>query len=232
MNRIFIVLLTTLLASVSILAQTEGNPPNWCRGGFFTQGSPEFTIAKVGTLTGKRTKRAYFHKDDRDDCPGGRGCQSTSYLVPGDEVIVRGELSGFACAWYPSTKGAGTVGWLSLEEIDFQRTPSNQPLRDWLGEWTYAENTINFTNNKLAGWLNVTGDAYWKGLGDNIHICELDGRVEPMDGVANYSDGDDEFDCKVTMEILGKYLIVADNMKCGGANVSFSGVYRKNSKGR
>lgn len=222
-----LILILFLAAVPAAFSQNDGDPANWCRSGTFMKDSPEFTIAKVGSLSGMILRRAYFFRDDRPDCPRGDRCLSSSYLVPGDEVVVRGELYGFACAWYPSAKGAGTVGWLRLEDIDFQRTPSNQPLRDWLGEWKYAENTLNLTNNKLAGWLNVTGNAFWKGLGDNIHIGELDGRVEPKGGVAKYSDGDDEFDCKATMQILGKYLIVSDNMQCGGANVTFSGIYRK-----
>lgn len=196
----------------------------------FTKNSPEYTVAKVLPLANQRVKRSYFHKDDRADCPGGRDCRSTSYLVPGDEVVVIGELAGFACAWYPSEKGAGTVGWISLEEIEFQRAAPNRPLRDWLGEWKYGESTVKITDNKLAGWLNVTGDSYWKGIGDNIHIGEIDGRVEPKDGVAEYSDGDDENDCKVKITLIGKYLILDDNLRCGGANVSFSGVYIRTKK--
>jgi hypothetical protein len=37
----------------------------------------------------------------------------------------------------------------------------------------------------------------------------------------------DEYECKVSIRKVGKYLVVADNMQCGGANVSFSGVYQK-----
>ena len=226
MSKVYLFLFFVLTA-VSGIAQNDGNPPNWCRGGFFTKGSPEFTLAKIPSLSARSVKRAYFHKDGRPDCNAGPDCTSSSYLVPGDEVVVRGELAGFACAWYPAAKGVGTVGWISLEDIEFQRPPSDQPLPDWHGEWKYAESTVKITDNKLAGWLNVTGDSYWKGLGDNIHIGEIDGRVEPKDGVAEYSDGDDEYDCKVKMTLLGKYLILDDNLRCGGVNVSFSVIYLK-----
>ncbi|MBV9076797.1 MAG: hypothetical protein JO048_04870, partial [Methylobacteriaceae bacterium] len=37
----------------------------------------------------------------------------------------------------------------------------------------------------------------------------------------------DEADCKVWLARLGPYLVVADNLRCGGANVSFRGVYRR-----
>jgi hypothetical protein len=29
------------------------------------------------------------------------------------------------------------------------------------------------------------------------------------------------------MQLVGKHLVVGDNLHCGGANVSFSGVYRR-----
>lgn len=78
--------------------------------------------------------------------------------------------------------------------------------------------------------LRVKGIALWKGIGNNVHVGELDGRSKQKDGRLEYSDGDSEFDCRAKMElILGRYLIVADNGNCGGANVSFSGIYRKTS---
>jgi hypothetical protein len=40
----------------------------------------------------------------------------------------------------------------------------------------------------------------------------------------------DEFDCSLAMHLAGKFLVVGDNLHCGGANVSFSGVYQKRPK--
>jgi hypothetical protein len=229
MRSVFSLLAIFLLSGI-VAGQIEGNPENWCRGGFFTSETEDFRVAVVKPLREKRLKRSYFHNDDRDDCPGGRNCQGRSYVVPGDELIVNRTYRGFACSWYSSPKGVATVGWISLGDIDFPEMLDDASLNAWLGEWQYAENTIAFTHNKLAGWLNVTGNAFWKGLGDNIHIGELDGRVEPKAAFLEYSDGDDEYDCKATMRLLGSYLIVSDNMKCGGANVSFSGIYRRSKR--
>ncbi len=74
----------------------------------------------------------------------------------------------------------------------------------------------------------MKGNAFWKGLGDIIRIGELDGVAEHKDGALEYSDGNGEFDCRLSMQFATEsFLIVADNMNCGGANVTFSGVYRK-----
>jgi hypothetical protein len=42
-----------------------------------------------------------------------------------------------------------------------------------------------------------------------------------------FGDGTDELDCQVAMQLVGKLLVVGDNLDCGGANVSFSGVCQR-----
>ena len=110
---------------------------------------------------------------------------------------------------------------------EFRRPPVVAGVSGWLGDWKYGDNSISFTHNKLAGFLNVTGNAIWKGLGDNVHVGEIDGRYEPLNGVIEYSDGDGEYDCRATLRLVGNYLIVSDNLRCGGMNVTFTGVYLK-----
>jgi len=40
-------------------------------------------------------------------------------------------------------------------------------------------------------------------------------------------DRGDEYDCKVKMRRFADYLLVEDNRMCGGANVRFTGAYRR-----
>ena len=213
--------LLVLIFALPVFAQIEGSPENFCREGFFTRDSQDFKIGRV------KAARSYFHSDESEDCPEGVKCRRKAYLVQGNEVIVNRVRNGFACAWYSPVKGSPTVGWLKVSELAIAAPPIVNGTKAWLGEWVFEENGIEFTDNKLAGFLNVTGNATWKGLGDNVHVGEIDGRYEPLDGVINYSDGDDEYDCKITMRRIGNYLVVADNLKCGGLNVTFSGVYMR-----
>jgi hypothetical protein len=225
MKNLFVLFAIGFLVN-TVFSQFEGNPPNWCRAGFFTKESKDFRPFKV---KGTRTSKTYFFNDDGEGCPG-KNCRGKAYIVGGDELIVSRSLGDYSCAWYSPKKGYDTVGWIETSKLiasEFSRRPA---LASWLGEWKYADNSINFTENRLAGYLNVTGDAMWKGLGDNVHVGELDGRFEPKGSLLEYSDGDSEYDCKVTMRMIGKFLIVADNMRCGGANVSFSGVYLRVKK--
>lgn len=224
MRSLFLCVLLGLGISGTVFAQVDGNPENWCRPGVFTVDAEAFS---VGTAKGAKNTRIYFYNDDESDCPGNERCRSKAYLLPGDQVLVSRSRGNFSCVWYTPVKGSATVGWVRTDSFRFIEASANPALSAWLGEWKYGENTINFTHNKLSGWLNVTGDAYWKGVGDNIHIGELDGRVEPENGKTEYSDGDDEYDCKATMRLVGSFLVVKDNNRCGGANVTFSGVYRR-----
>ncbi len=203
-------------------AQVAGNPENWCREGLFTK---ESNVFKLGTAKGNRGSKIYFY-DDAAECPDKGECRKKAYIVPGDEVVVSKTRGEYSCAWFTPAKGTATVGWVRSTDLKVLEGPFDIPLGEWLGEWKYGEKTIEFTDNKLDGWLNVTGNAFWKGIGDNIHIGALDGRAEPGNGILEYSDGD-ESACRVTMRLITNYLVVSDNMLCGGVNVSFSGIYRR-----
>lgn len=218
---LFLVLLTL---AITVPGQMSGNPENWCREGFFTRDSTEF---KIGIIKKAGNSRAYFHNDDSEGCPGVDSCRAKAYLVNNDRVVVNREFGRFSCAWFSPARGRPTIGWIETADLVWTKSPLTAGLSPWLGEWKYAENSISFTNNKLVGFLNVTGSAFWKGLGDNVHVGELDGRFEPKNGRLDYSDGHDEYDCRATIRMIDGYLIVADNMNCGGVNVSFSGVYLK-----
>lgn len=203
----------------------DGNPENWCREGFFTRESEAFSI---GTVKGGRTSKAYFYGDEKDECPGSSACRKKAFVVGGDELLINRTYDGYSCAWFTPRSGRPTIGWIKNSDLAVMPKISDVTLTSWLGEWKFDDNSIEFSGNKLAGYLNVTGNASWVGANPgNVHVGELDGRYKPQNGWIEYSDGDDEYDCKVTMRLLGKYLVVADNLKCGGVNVTFSGVYTK-----
>ena len=212
------------ISAVTAVAQSE-DPANWCRGGLFASEAPEF---KLGTVKGSKNEKVHFYDDSEADCPPSETCRDKAFVVPGDKLVVSRIYKGFVCSWYIPTKGLPTVGWIKLGNVDIVDAPAAPPLSAWRGDWAYADDRITFTDNKLKGNLNVTGEAYWKGLGDNVHEGGLDGRAEPIGRILKLNEADpDKHACKVTMQLIGNFLVVKDNMNCGGANVSFSGVYRK-----
>ncbi len=197
-----------------------GNPPNNCRGGLYTAQDVEFKVARV---KGRKNARAYFYGDD-NDCPDGKNCRQKAYVIAGDEVIVARSYGEFSCAWYPPKKGFETVGWIRTNQLAFENQKSVDP-RSWAGEWFYAENSIKLIPGKTPGSFFIKGNAFWKGVGDNVHIGELDYSGSPKGDTLRVGAGKDKYDCRVKMWRLGKYLLVTDNKMCGGVNVSFDGVY-------
>lgn len=85
--------------------------------------------------------------------------------------------------------------------------------------------------SKKRGLLGISGNAVWQGLVDNIHVGEIDDEVALQGNVLKIGENEtDEYACNVSMQLVGKYLIVADTLNCDGANVMFSGVYRRIAK--
>lgn len=223
--KFFLSNLLLLLLATPLFAQIAGNPANWCRQGFFPGESEEYQIARVN---GAAKEKIYFRDDTQDDCPAGKGCISKSYVIPEDEVLIsRIYNTDWGCAWYQPKKGAPTVGWIPTNRLDFLPGSLNLAPQDWLGKWGYFDSSITIAKGG-AGELAVTGNAFWHGLGDNVHVGELDYKAKPAGNILLLGEAEkDEYACKVTLRLVGRYLIASDNMNCGGVNVSFSGVYRK-----
>lgn len=205
-------------------AQVEGNPENWCRNGLFTKDAASF---RLGALTGAKGARVYFHGDDSDDCPAaGAKCRAKAYVIPGDEVIVSRRLGDYICAWFSPRKGDETVGWLPAASVTLSEPQMKPSLSRWVGAWGYGGlQSLDIKRGARAGALAVKGEAYWRGLGDNIHTGEVEFEAAPQGNLLALKNSEDI--CEVTLRLVGSYLVVSDNLQCGGANVTFNGVYRK-----
>lgn len=208
-----------LLSPATAAAQAEGNPPEWCRNGAFADSAARF---RLGRVKGARGARVHFHKD-ADGCPSPVArCREKAYVVPGDEVVVAHDFGRWACAWYQPARGSETVGWIDTDSLDIKEAVASPPSARWLGEWRLYDNSLTI-RRAGAGRLSVSGHAFWRGLGDNIHVGEVEGEVVPAGDRFAYEDDE----CRVAAQLVGPFLVVNDNNRCGGANVTFDGVYRK-----
>jgi hypothetical protein len=149
-----------------------------------------------------------------------------TYVISNDQVIVSRTFEKFACSWFQPRKGTGTVGWIETERLAWIESKRAPAEREWLGDWRAYGNSIRIAKAKTPGELSIKGEASW-GSGAATHTGELDHSAKPSADKLNFGDGTDEYDCEVTMQLVGPYLVVGDNLHCGGANVSFSGVYQK-----
>ena len=86
--------------------------------------------------------------------------------------------------------------------------------------------------------LRVDGGAYWPSRQSDRpggpHFGHMSGYATVEGTVAHYSEPGDPQGCQATLRLVGPYLLVADNQRCGGYNVTFTGVYRvkSNASGR
>lgn len=219
------ILAWSLLNTSPASAQLKGNPENVCRNGYFPRESANYRLARIKGAAGDK---AFFHDDANERCPDDAACRLKTYVIPGDEIIVSRTSGKFACSWFQPRKGSETVGWIETDRLAWQDTkPPAMP--DWLGAWRAYDNLIRISKSKEAGSLAIKGEAFW-GSGSRTHTGELDYDAKPAADKMKFGDGTDEADCQVTMQLLGTLLVVGDNLNCGGANVSFSGVYQKGPK--
>ena len=214
----------SLLQASPASAQLKGNPDNVCRNGYFPRESTNYRLAKIKGAAGDRI---YFHGDDSERCPDDAACRLKTYVIPRDEVIVSRTFGKFACSWFQPRKGTETVGWIETDRLAWQED-MRQHRRCGIGSANGAPTTMSFAsrNRRRQASLAIKGEATW-GSGDRTHTGELDYDAKPSADKMKFGDGTDELDCQVTMQLVGKRLVVGDNLHCGGANVSFSGVYRK-----
>jgi hypothetical protein len=175
--------------------------------------------------------RVYLHTCT----PGEAGCTEppkTPYVIPGDEVIVGARSGDAICVAKPSRLG-DTAGWVTEYQIALEPTPP-APASAWVGHWRQAGGDA--IDLKLrAGVLAVSGAACWPACDTppgkqtyGPHVGDLDGSGTPSNGRLAIGGADD---CAAEMWLVGTYLVVFDNMGCGGMNVSFTGVYQR-ARGR
>ena len=210
--------------------------PLSCRNGFFPDKQDALQLAMVNIAKGEKL---YFYNDD-EGCPQSPKCKNKAYLVAGDNVIVNAITDGWACAWFQGKKHE-TVGWVSAEKLQIKPVDGAEK---WDGQWTYYDNTLQFhtKDNKTE----VAGEAFWTAENASaekvvmpdgsikaervVHTGSLGGELKINGYHATVSEGEDSFSCHADFTLLGNYLVVNDNNNCGGANVSFSGVYLSDNK--
>jgi hypothetical protein len=101
-------------------------------------------------------------------------------------------------------------------------------MRAWAGVWSNGTDRLNVTTN-ADGTLSGQGNAYWPGPpGTNVaplarHFGGITARAAPVGQRLELN----QSACQVTAWLLNEVLLVKDNGQCGGVNVRFDGVYKK-----
>ncbi len=221
-----------IVGAMVLLSSTAANARGTCYNVEIPFAGGAFGLATV------KTARSTFYDGD--------GHKTGSYVVRGNQLVT-GERDGdYICATYQSRSGTSAAGWIKWSDVAVM--PSKAMLaKDWLGKWTAGEwNNISFKKGSKPDWLSVAGSAFWdprgnKRAGDEaMYSGGFDGAAPVIDNTVGFTQTDDQqfqpFDekakdsikCAARFRILSpRYLVAEDSGNCGGAHISFLGLYVK-----
>lgn len=192
--------------------------------------------------------RVHFVKDGSAvaGCPGaGPACTAAAFLVPGDLVIVTGTHDGYACATFTGRgpHAAVTSGWLPLAAL---ASAPHALARGWIGDWRSGPEQDIVISRAPAGRIALEGEATFGGQDPArvqrgaVNTGAFAATVAPAGRRLGFMIGQNgkprAFDarrakaqmlCALRFWRLGPYLVAADNLKCGGNGVTFTGIYRR-----
>jgi hypothetical protein len=111
-----------------------------------------------------------------------------------------------------------------------------------VGNWQAPEKSIVIRRNASSDGLDLTGSATWGGQDPDrvkrgaVNTGAFEAMAKPNGSSLAFTvgvwetlpyDKSTDADCSVRLRLLESFLLVQDNGRCGGMNVSFSGAYNK-----
>jgi hypothetical protein len=174
-------------------------------------------------------------------CPSAESaCQLKAFLVSRDEVLVSQTDGPYVCATYKAQNGIVTRGLLPSAALQII-PPEPASAQKWEGQWR-RDSDAEILLKSHEDEVKVSGNATWGGSDRQrvkmgaIHTGELDGSGKPRGQLlaVGYDPDRTSFPppedaapdiCAAQLHLHGRYLLVEDNNRCGGLNVSFSGLY-------
>lgn len=195
-------------------------------------------IAKVKKSAGK----THFHDANCDAGANGfEACRRKSFVMPGDAVLIGDVYDATACTTYVDTKGRATSGIIKGSSVELDPRGESRAATALVGRWVREEAEINIAARGPE--YSVSGEATYGARDPSrvargaVNIGNFDFRFRPTtnrisagikDGATAVAKAEaQESDCQIDMIALGPYLVVRDNLNCGGNNVSFTGIYRR-----
>jgi hypothetical protein len=205
-------------------------------------GVQEIASARIAA-TEARTYFVLSRTDKTPSCPStAPQCRAKAFLVPGDEVLVGAVAGSFRCATFRAPGGAETDGYLPEAALSLL-PPAEVKPSDFVGSWRRdREASLKLELADGGQAISIDGEATFGALDPdrvkrgNVHVGELSDK-SPVKGnmlvVGEGYDGSEaphltaDYDCRVRLRLFGRYLVVEDNSTCGGAGVTFTGIYTR-----
>lgn len=220
-SRVGVSCLLIVLMSITS-AHAEEN--RYCAAEDWNGTVPTTDIAtwRAGAVTAGKPSLLRLAFDSSDSKCGGRPCFARGGVTG---VEVR-QVGSSVCVGVPQEGKLATMfGWIPMSRWHVTDS-SPQPAVRWVGVWQNETAKIT-VQSQDDGQLNIRGHAV-RDLGPDGRNVEffgdfsITGMLE--NGVATANDDSDP--CKVSVRLVGDYLVAKDNGGCGGMGVSFSGIYR------
>jgi hypothetical protein len=201
----------------------------------------ELNKVALARVVAKDARLHFIAGASKRGCPSAEGaCRLRAYLMPGDEVLIDADEGPHVCAFFKSQHGPETRAFLPRAALQIA-PPEAQPAQQWAGNWERdreAQIIIKSDGSKVE----VSGSAVWGSYDrqrvrrGGVHVGELEGKGKPRGQTlaigydpdrSGFPPGKDAppDSCAAKLELYGRYLVVEDNMGCGGFNVSFTGTY-------
>ncbi len=225
-----------MLATIAFCAATACAPQAFAEDcstyGF--DGSENYSGAVINKAAGK----VHF-KDDA-------GKEQSTYLLPGDEVVVLSMQNNLSCVVYVSNKFEETTGW--LPSADLKALPTANNADSWRGTFIRDELGSKAQLKALKnGHVKVDVEAFWAmsvelAKQGGANVGDLGGEGALKAGALHIMpDASDKLtvqdNCIGDLRRIGRrYLLIEDNrdklrgdsiLTCAGHNVTFSGLYIK-----
>ena len=196
-------------------------------------------VAKIKPGVGK----THFYTPACDaGAKGLEACRRAAYVMPGDPVLIGDVYDTTACATFVDAKGRATSGVIKGDRVAPISGSDKAAATQFVGTWIRDEAKITVTargqvlsfngdatygakdpNRVKRGAVNLGNILFSARTATNRISVGLTGKGELAEDKAKAA----ATDCQLDMIALGPYLVVRDNMMCGGMNVSFTGIYRK-----
>jgi hypothetical protein len=164
-------------------------------------------------------------RDEAEDiCEAKKNCllEGTSLLKAGVNGVEFSRKGRWICVGVHGKRKLDIwVGWLPKER--WLRTESEQAWNHWFGIWQNHYAKIKIQSTKEQQML-VTGNAIWVGQ-YSPHFGNFELISAPINGVISTAKLPSESDCQIALRLVGSFIFAADNHQCGGANITFDGMY-------
>jgi hypothetical protein len=206
--------------------------PNNCNGTEVDGDSLALIVSKVTAAPRVNFIKSPYDDDFKaDGCPSHtEACRKKSFLVSGDLVLVGRTQGDFTCVEYQSPlakKQIWTTGWLPSAALTPVAPMPSPKTSDWIGTWYHPGGSIAIKSGD-GGRLSIEGGMTVPTAND-FHNGDFKAQAAPQNGsIALVDDGSYYGDgCKVRLQRIGPWLLAVDNGGCGGAGVTFEGLYRR-----